>query len=160
MSGPCSGSLGHKYQALPRLRWISRDSRVVFQPSTNPRNWLFHQTLCRTGWVSETLIVPSGSGKRRVIIGAESRRRRGHLHPGPNRAPALLWDTHLPAPTTGSVTEPSLKRRRRKKRFLYGKGCSPYNECGKRKKNKGGKKKKQPAVTPSPAEKLDTVFGT
>lgn len=28
------------------------------------------------------------------------------------------------------------------------------------KKNKGVKKKKQPAVTPSPAEKLDTVFGT
>lgn len=73
VSRPCTRRLGYKYQALLQLRCISRDLWVIFQPSFNPRNWIFHQTLCLTGWVFETLIVPRWIREVKVITGDESR---------------------------------------------------------------------------------------
>lgn len=126
MPRPCAGSPGDKYRALLQLRGVSGDSQVICQPSTNPRNRIFHQTLCLTGWVLETLIVPSGSGGKsdhgRGVQVPGPPWLSGHLQPGPHQAAAGPGDRHHQAPTEDSVMKPPLKG---KKRLPYCKGCSP-----------------------------------
>lgn len=150
VSRPCTRRRGYKYRALLQLRCISRDLWVIFQPSFNPRNWIFHQTLCLTGWVFETLIVPKWIREVKEITGDESR-CQVCLHYGwrtrtatwildPNgqltcsetdtsrHAPNNLWQNHL------------FKKKKGKKRksFSVTKGAP----CSKRGKPKSKRKRK------------------